>query len=56
MKVGYAELGKMGFNMVERLVERGHYVVAFDRNRKSVDDIAKKEVSLPIPLPRSCSR
>jgi len=42
MKVGYVGLGKMGFNMVERLLEQGHLVVAFDRDRNAVMDIAKK--------------
>ncbi len=42
MKVGYIGLGKMGFNMVERLLEKGHQVVAFDRNRDVVHDITMK--------------
>jgi 6-phosphogluconate dehydrogenase len=32
MKLGYIGLGKMGANMVERLLEKNHRVVAFDRN------------------------
>ncbi len=32
MRLGYIGLGKMGYNMVERLLEKGHQVVAFDRN------------------------
>ena len=32
MKLGYIGLGKMGLNMVERLLEKGHQVIAFDRN------------------------
>jgi 6-phosphogluconate dehydrogenase len=32
VKIGYIGLGKMGFNMVERLLEKGHEVVAYDRN------------------------
>jgi 6-phosphogluconate dehydrogenase len=32
MKLGYIGLGKMGANMVERLLEKRHRVVAFDRN------------------------
>ena len=32
MKLGYIGLGKMGGNMVERLLEKRHGVVAFDRN------------------------
>ncbi len=30
MKIGFVGLGKMGGNMVKRLLERGHSVVAFD--------------------------
>lgn len=36
MKLGYIGLGKMGSNMVERLLEKGHEVVAFDRNADAV--------------------
>lgn len=36
MKLGYIGLGKMGLNMVERLLEKGHDVVAFDRNGDAV--------------------
>ncbi len=32
MKLGYVGLGKMGFNMVVRLLEKSHEVVAFDRS------------------------
>jgi len=42
MKLGYIGLGKMGFNMVERLLEKGHDVVAFDRNKEAVAGIVKK--------------
>src|SRR5574341_1472249 len=42
MELGYIGLGKMGFNMVERLIEKGHRVVAFDRNEEAVKSIAKK--------------
>jgi 6-phosphogluconate dehydrogenase len=42
MQVGYIGLGKMGFNMVERLLEKGHQVVAFDRDRAAADAIVKK--------------
>ncbi len=36
MKIGYIGLGKMGLNMVERLIEKKHRVVAFDRNEAAV--------------------
>jgi len=41
MKLGYIGLGKMGFNMVERLLEKGHTVVVFDKNEESVINISK---------------
>ena len=42
MKLGYIGLGKMGFNMVQRLLEKGHEVVAFDRNKDAVASIVTK--------------
>jgi 6-phosphogluconate dehydrogenase len=47
MQVGYIGLGKMGFNMVERLLEKGHQVVAFDRDRAAADAIVKKGAQSP---------
>jgi 6-phosphogluconate dehydrogenase len=41
MKLGYIGLGKMGFNIVERLLEKGHEVTVFDANAESVTNIAK---------------
>ena len=42
MKLGYIGLGKMGFNMVERLLEKGYEVVVFGRNEKVVRDIKER--------------
>jgi 6-phosphogluconate dehydrogenase len=42
MKLGYIGLGKMGSNMVERLLEKGHEVSVFDTNNKALEAIAKK--------------
>jgi 6-phosphogluconate dehydrogenase len=39
-KLGYIGLGKMGFNMVERLIEKHYAVTVYDKNRKSVNKIA----------------
>jgi 6-phosphogluconate dehydrogenase len=36
MKLGYIGLGKMGANMVERFLEKGYEVVAYDRNVDAV--------------------
>ncbi len=35
MKLGYIGLGKMGYNMVVRLIEKKHEVLAFDINEES---------------------
>jgi 6-phosphogluconate dehydrogenase len=42
MELGYIGVGKMGFNMIERLLEKGHRVAAFDRDRDALGEIAKK--------------
>ena len=42
MQLGYIGLGKMGANMVERLLEKGHEVVAFDRNADAVKAAREK--------------
>ena len=44
MKLGYIGLGKMGFNMVERLLEKGHAVIVYDKNREAVTNISKHGV------------
>ncbi len=42
MQIGYIGLGKMGFNMVERLLEKGHQVIATDVNEDAVARIEAK--------------
>jgi 6-phosphogluconate dehydrogenase len=42
MKIGFVGLGKMGANMTERLLERGHAVVAFDVDPASVAAVGRK--------------
>ncbi len=42
MKLGYIGLGKMGFNMVERLLEKGYQVVAFNKSPEPVRRIAER--------------
>jgi 6-phosphogluconate dehydrogenase len=37
MQLGFVGLGKMGLNMVTRLVRDGHEIVAFDRNAEAVE-------------------
>ena len=41
-EIGYIGLGKMGKNMVFRLLERGWKVVAFNRSPESVKEVADK--------------
>jgi len=41
MKLGYIGLGKMGYGMVEKMLETGHRVVAFNRSPEKVDSIAR---------------
>ena len=42
MKLGFIGLGKMGSNMVERLLNHDHKVVAFNRSPGPIKDAAKK--------------
>ena len=40
MQLGMVGLGRMGGNMVRRLLKGGHQCVVFDRSPKAVDDLA----------------
>src|SRR4030065_358851 len=61
MRFGYIGFGEMGFNMVERLLQKGDEVVVFGRNEKVVRD-SKERGAEPassiqaliseLPLPR----
>jgi len=42
MKIGFVGLGKMGGNMVERLIQGGHQVVAHDRSAEAVQAAVQK--------------
>jgi 6-phosphogluconate dehydrogenase len=42
MKIGFIGLGKMGFNMVQRLLNDGHEMVVWNRTAATVAEIAKK--------------
>jgi 6-phosphogluconate dehydrogenase len=42
MKLGFIGLGKMGANMVERLLLKGHQVVVYNRSRGPVDTLVEK--------------
>ncbi|MDX1909508.1 MAG: decarboxylating 6-phosphogluconate dehydrogenase [Bacteroidia bacterium] len=42
MKIGFVGLGKMGGNMVKRLLLHKHEVVAYNRSRPAVDEVVKE--------------
>ena len=42
MQIGMIGLGRMGGNMARRLTKGGHQSIVFDRNRKTVDALAKE--------------
>jgi 6-phosphogluconate dehydrogenase len=43
MQLGMIGLGRMGANMVRRLLRNGHPCVVFDRSPKAVEDLAKEK-------------
>ena len=44
MQLGMVGLGRMGANMVRRLVAHGHECVVFDVSQKVVGEMAKEPV------------
>jgi 6-phosphogluconate dehydrogenase len=45
MQLGMIGLGRMGANMVRRLLRGGHQGVVFDRSPKSVDELAREKAT-----------
>jgi len=45
MKIGMIGLGRMGANMVRRLIKGGHQCVVFDRAQQAVDDLVKDKAT-----------
>src|ERR1043166_3106229 len=43
MQLGMIGLGRMGANMVRRLIRNGHECVVYDRTPQTVDDLAKEK-------------
>src|SRR5215467_3519305 len=41
MQLGMIGLGRMGANMVRRLINKGHSCVVFDRSQQAVNDLVK---------------
>ena len=42
MQIGMIGLGRMGANMVRRLIRKNHQCVVFDRSKQAVDNLAKE--------------
>jgi 6-phosphogluconate dehydrogenase len=45
MQLGMIGLGRMGANMVRRLIKKGHNCVVFDRSPKVVDEFVKEKAT-----------
>ena len=43
MQLGMIGLGRMGANMVRRLIKGGHQCVVFDRSQKNIDELAQEK-------------
>ena len=43
MQLGMIGLGRMGANMVRRLIRNGHQCVVYDRSKQTVDDLVKED-------------
>ena len=51
MQLGMVGLGRMGANMVRRLIKAGHNCVVFDRSPKAVEELAKEKAVAAASLP-----
>jgi 6-phosphogluconate dehydrogenase len=45
MQLGMIGLGRMGANMVRRLLKGGHQCVVFDRSSKAVEELAGEKAT-----------
>ena len=45
MQLGMVGLGRMGANMVRRLLRGGHHCVVFDRSSKAVDELVQEKAT-----------
>ncbi len=48
MQLGMIGLGRMGANMVRRLLKIGHQCIVFDRSADAVKELVKEEI-FPAP-------
>ena len=56
MQLGMVGLGRMGANMVQRLLKDGHECVVFDTNPASVEELARKGATPSDSLQDLCSK
>ncbi len=56
MQIGMIGLGRMGANMVRRLLKGGHQVVVFDVNAKAVSDLAAEGATASSSLADLCAK
>jgi 6-phosphogluconate dehydrogenase len=47
MKIGFIGLGKMGANMVRRLIRGGHQIIGFNRSQDIVKELVAQEGMIP---------
>ena len=43
MQLGMIGLGRMGANMVRRVIRKGHQCVVFDRSPKAIEELAREK-------------
>ena len=53
MKIGFIGLGKMGFNMVQRLINNGHEVMVWDRTSEAIKEAEKKGAIIALSIEES---
>ena len=50
MKLGFIGLGRMGMNMVRRLLHEGHEVVAYNRTKEKVEQVIMEGAEAAVTL------
>ena len=54
MKIGFIGLGKMGLNMVHRLLLNNHEIVVFDRSKEPIKEAEELGETLATGLEQGC--